>query len=357
MPIESRHQRSHARSKFAAAILTFLVAASPAFAETGDASTCAPGDSGPCDDGRDCTSDDRCSDGECAGKESVIPATCHWAMVDGDASGTARTRARNQVNITGSICGQSIRVDGGAAITGNVVTTAASGRGVMFGPAASVDGDIVTAGASINGTSRRVRLPGVEETEVPGGTSMVQDGNTGLDLDATGPNPLAEDCQDAIDSIKPSTTLLDSTAFRSTDSMSDLTVPNRGQRTLLATRQINVIDFRNLTANDWSTITLDGNSIPGVVFVLRVNRKLSLEFHSSIVLTGGATAERVVLYGRQECRIGQNVTGAGTVFCPYDTLKVGHSTVWEGAMVSGGDRIELRHHVELNHTALEVSVP
>jgi len=341
----------------AAAIVSLLVAASSAFAGPGDGSTCAPGDTGACDDGRACTSDDRCSDGACVGKESVIPATCNWALVDGDASGTARTRARNQVSITGSICGQAIRVDGGADITGNVVTTAVSGRGVMFGPGASVDGDIVTAGASINGSSRRVRLPGVEETEVVGGTSMVQDGDTSLDLDATGPNPLADDCQDAIDSIKPSTTLLDSTAFRSTDSRSDFTVPNRGNRTLIATRQVNVIDFRNLTANDWSTITLDGNSIPGVVFLLRVNRKLSLEFHSSIVLTGGAAAERVVLYGRQECRIGQNVTGAGTVFCPYDTLKVGHSTTWEGAMISGGDRIELRHRVQLNHVPLEVSVP
>jgi hypothetical protein len=139
--------------------------------------------------------------------------------------------------------------------------------------------------------------------------------------------------------------------------LDDLTVPNRGNHTLLATAQLNVIDFGNLVANDWSTITLDGNSIPGVVFVLRVNRKLLLEFHSSIVLTGGASAERVIVYGREECKIGQNVVGAGTVFCPYDTLKVDHNTVWEGAMVSGGDRIELRHHVELTHVALEVSVP
>jgi hypothetical protein len=260
-------------------------------------------------------------DGECVGRAPAVPAACDWAVVGGNASDDARERAGYRSVIEGSICGQALRIDGGATIDGDVVTTASTGSGIRFGRGTAINGDVVT-------------------------------GDSGIVT-----NPLVDDCREAIDSVKPTITTLDSVAFRSTSDQGNVSIPSHGDLTLVATRKLNVLDFSSLVAGDWSTITLDGNSIPDVTFVLRVNRKLYLHFHSSILLAGGAAPERVILYGREECRIGQAVQGAGTVFCPYDSLTLDRDSRWTGAIVGGGDRIELRHDVELTHVPSGIPIP
>ncbi len=294
------------------AVAALLAASCPGLASA----ACAPGDTGPCDDGRACTTEDRCVSGECVGRTPAVPAACDWAVVGGNASEDARERAGYRSVIGGSICGQALRIDSGATIGGDVVTTASSGSGIRFGRGASVNGDVVTGDAA-----------------------------------------LVDDCREAIDSVKPTITTLDSVAFRSTADEGNVSIPSHADYTLVATKKLNVLDFSSLVAGDWSTITLDGNSIPDVTFVLRVNRKLYLHFHSMLLLAGGAVPERVILYGREECRIGQAVQGAGTVFCPYDSLTVDRETTWTGAMVGGGDRIELRHDVELTHVPSGIPIP
>ena len=118
---------------------------------------------------------------------------------------------------------------------------------------------------------------------------------------------------------------------------------------LLAGCQIN-----EYHADGNSTITLDGAGIEGVTFVLRVEGKFTMKASSSIVLTNGAEPQRVIVFGKDDCRFARDVTGAGSVFCPNDSIKMDAGTRWTGAIVGGGDRIDLRHHVEITHVPSEV---
>jgi hypothetical protein len=279
---------------------------------------CGPGDTGACDDGRACTTNDHCEEGLCAGELPAVPASCDWAIVHGNETHDSSTRAANDTTIGGSICGQAIRIQHGTTIDGDVVSTMASSVRI----------------ASEVAVSGRVLFPSLQ-TPMEAGSML-------------------GDCDEAIAGVVPTIKALDSKAFPFTTDAGNVKIASHGDFTITATDTLNVIDFSSLVADDGATITLDGNAIPNATFVLRVNRKLYLHYGSSIVLAGGAAPERVILYGREECRFGREVVGAGTVFCPYDSIRLGQSSQWTGALVGGGDRIELREHVEIIHVPSEV---
>ena len=133
-----------------------------------------------------------------------------------------------------------------------------------------------------------------------------------------------------------------------------VSVAHHGNLMLTATGPVNVIDFDSLVVNESAAVTIDAGEFPDAIFVLRVSGKLSMKTGSSIVLVGGAAPERVILFGQKSCRFSRNVMGAGTVFCPDDSIRMDSDTRWTGAIVGGGNRIDLRHHVELTHVPSEV---
>jgi hypothetical protein len=250
--------------------------------------------------------------------QTALPATCDWAVVSANPSGS-RTRVAHDVVVDGSICGQRITIDG-ASVSGDVVTTVASAASVVLKSDASVAGSVVN----------------------PTRTHPIE------------PGTLLGDCAEAAGGFAPSTAGLAASVFRSTESAGDVSIENHGNLTLTATGPINVIDFGRLTVHESGTITLDGDSIPGATFVLRVDGKLTMKTASSIVLAGGAAPERVILFGQDDCRFARDVTGAGSVFCPNASIKMDAGTRWTGAIVGGGDKIDLRHHVEITHVPSEV---
>jgi hypothetical protein len=278
---------------------------------------CAPGSTAPCDDGRACTTNDRCVDEVCVGAAPAVTAACDWAVVSINASGS-RTRVAHDASIDGSVCGQRITIDG-ASVAGNVVTTTPSGAAIDLRSDASVGGSTVNPTRSDPGE----------------------------------PGTILGDCQDAAGSVATATAAFTS-AFRSSMTAGKVAVAHHGDLTLTATGAVNVIDFDSLVVNESATITIDAGEFPDATFVLRVSGKLSMKAGSSIVLAGGAAPERVILFGQKDCRFARNVTGAGTVFCPHDSIRMDSDTRWTGAIVGGGDRIDLRHHVDLTHVPSEV---
>jgi hypothetical protein len=254
---------------------------------------------------------------ECA-TDTALPATCDWAVVSANPSGS-RTRVAHDAVIDGSICGQNITIDG-ATVGGDVVTTMPSAASIVLKAEASVGGSVVNPTRS----------------------------------DPIEPGTALGDCAEAADQLGPSTVGLDSSALRSTEAAGDVRIAYHGNLTLTATGPINVIDFGNLTVEESGTITLDGGAIPGVTFVLRVDGRLTMKTASSIVLASGAAPERVILFGKDDCRFARDVTGEGSVFCPNASIRMDAGTRWTGAIVGGGDRIDLRHHVEITHVASEV---
>jgi hypothetical protein len=254
---------------------------------------------------------------ECS-SATALPATCEWAVVSANASG-GKTRVAHDVVIDGSICGQRITIDG-AAVDGDVVTTVPSGASVTLKSEPSITGVVVN----------------------PTRSNPIE------------PGTILGDCADAAEQLGPSTAGLDAPAFRSTEVAGDVSIENHGNLTLTANGPVNVIDFGRLTVEESATITLDGAGIPGVTFVLRVDGRLAMKSGSSIVLANGAAAERVILFGKDDCRFARDVTGAGSVFCPNASIRMDAGTRWVGAVVGGGSRIDLRHHVEITHVPSEV---
>jgi len=294
---------------------------------------------------------------DCFNGNLAVPAACEWATVAGDGDTSAQALLRGDVTVLGSVCGGSAHLREWAYVYGNVVVTASSGRASLFGPAATVTGNIVTGGAPIAGSPGRSKLPGMDTDTVAAGDCLSQRDVPGRLLDATGQNPLTLDCQDAIDSIPSSATVLDSTAFGSTDDQGSLAIPDRGTVTIMATKTVNVIDFVRLVAGKRAVLTLDGNSIPNAVFVLRVNKETYFHPLSRIELKGGARPERVIVYGRGDCKIGRHAVGSGTLFCPYSSVRVAENVTWRGAFISGNDGIDVRRLSYLSHVPLEVTVP
>ncbi|MFN2375970.1 MAG: DUF4215 domain-containing protein [Candidatus Binatia bacterium] len=324
-------------------------------------SVCVEDNNQPCDDGNDCSLGDQCSGGVCGGGPPIIPAACDWVMVAGSPTRPAQSRARGSGSVTGDICGQTTSIGDSVVVNGDIVATATSGKGSRFGSLVSVVGDIITGGASINGKPKGVLLPGLLTDVVPGGTATVQIGAPTRDLNTDGTSlqsiERVGECQDAIDSIVPSTAILDGNDLPMAAEFGKQHIKSGGNLDLDASGAVNVFDFERLTTGKNTTITLNGNSIPDVTFILRVDRKIFVRLGSSIVLTNGATPERVIIYGRDLCKFGRLVTGGGTVFCPAGKLKLDQNSVWDGSLISGRRRVDLRHQVTLTHVPLLVGAP
>ncbi|MBI5504200.1 MAG: DUF3494 domain-containing protein [Deltaproteobacteria bacterium] len=314
-------------------------------------STCTPDDGASCDDGDICTVGDTCLGGTCDGDAVVIPAACRWVMV-GDTSVQSRTRGETQV--TGHICGGRVRIGEFTTTNGDAVATLASGVGIQISSHAAVTGDIVTGGSAVRGKPRLVLLPGLATDVVAGGSTAVQSGDPTAIYDTLGTNVRVDDCADAQGDVAAGDLML--AGLPPGPNLGDTFIAPNGSLTLTASSPggLNVFDFRKLLSGADATLTLDGAGNAGSVFVLRVEKKLDLRLRSKIVLAGSTVPGNVIIYSQAKCRFGNEVTGAGTVFCPAGKLVLEERSVWQGALVGGKGRVELRNKGILVHAPLLV---
>ncbi len=313
-------------------------------------SRCSYDNGASCDDGDQCTVGDTCSGGICGGNAVMIPAACRWVMV---GNTKVQSRTRGQSSVTGHICGGRVRLGEFTTNSGDAVATLASGVGIQISSHAAVAGNIVTGGSAVRGKPRLVHLPGLSNDLVPGGTTAVRADSTSI-YDTLATNARVGDCADAQGDISAGNSLL--AGLPAGTNLGSTLIAASTALTLTATNPggVNVFDFRKLMSARDATLTLDAAGDPGSVFVLRVQKKLDLRLRSKIVLAGGAVPGNVILYSQAKCRFGLEVSGVGTVFCPNGKLILEPRTKWQGALVGGKGRVELRDSGVLVHMPLQV---
>ncbi len=314
-------------------------------------SHCTPDDGASCDDGDLCTVGDSCSAGTCGGNAVVLPAACRWVMV-GDTK--VQSRTRGQSSVTGDICGGRVRIGEFTTNSGDAVATLDNGVGIQISSHAVVAGNIISGGSSVRGKPRLVRLPGLDTDVVAGGTTAARTDFPAKYYDTLGTNSRVDDCAEAQGDVSAGDSLL--AGLPAGTNLGDTVIPAGGALTLTASNPggLNVFDFRTLLSARDVTLTLDAAGNPGSVFVLRVQKKLDMRLRSKIVLAGGALPGKVILYSQAKCRFGLEVSGVGTVFCPKGKLILEPRTQWQGALVGGRGRVELRDSGVLVHMPLQI---
>ncbi|MBI5507090.1 MAG: DUF3494 domain-containing protein [Deltaproteobacteria bacterium] len=314
-------------------------------------SICTHDDGVSCDDGDECTVGDTCEGGTCGGNAVVIPAACRWVIV-GDAG--VQSRTRGQTNVTGHVCGDRVRLGEFSSTNGDAVATLATSVGVQISPHADVTGDIISGGSAVRGKPRLTLLPGLAVDVVAGGTTATRTDYPSKIYDTLGTHARVGDCAAAQGDVTAGDSLL-ALLPPGTD-LGDTLIGAGGSLTLTATSPggLNVFDFTRLRSLRDTTVTLDGAGDAGSVFVVRVEKKLDLRLRSKIVLAGGTVPGNVILYSQAKCRFGNEVVGFGTVFCPNGKLILEERTNWQGALVGGRRRVELRDSGVLVHAPLQV---
>jgi hypothetical protein len=195
-------------------------------------------------------------------------------------------------------------------------------------------------------------LPGLTTNAVAGG--VVETAESGNVFDTSGAHDSVPECDAAQDDVElASDTII---AMGSTQALGDLTVANGNTVVIDATNVggLNVVDIDRLRVGTDATLVLDGGGDADTVFVVRVLRKLQMGLRSELQLAGGLDASRVVVFGENLCKLGERITGAGTVLCPYRKLSLGILGTWSGALLSG-DEVQIQHNGELTHVALQAA--
>jgi len=314
-------------------------------------SICTHDDGATCDDGDICTVGDTCGGGTCSGNAVLIPAACKWVIV-GDTGVQSRTRGESAV--TGHVCGGRVRLGEFSTTNGDAVATLAAGVGIQISSHAAVSGDIVTGGSAVNGKPRLVLLPGLTTDVVAGGTTAVQSGDPTAIYDTLGTNARVSDCAAAQGDFAAGDSLL--SLLPAGPDLGDKTIAASTSFTLTATNPggLNVFDFKTLVSRTDGTLTLDGAGNAGSIFVVRVKKKLDLRLRSKVVLAGSTVPGKVIFYSQGKCRFGLELSGAGTVFCPKGKLAMNARTHWQGALMGGKRRVEMRNSGVLIHAPLQV---
>ena len=334
---------------------TTILVTGPALGGSGP-SNCEPDDGQSCDDGDECTVSDGCSAGACTGEEVLIPAACKWAVVGGDPSKDVRARTRAHAEVVGRICGDEIFI-GEEAESNEIVGMRTTGNAIRISRAPVIAGDVVTDGGGVLGKPNGVPLPGLATDTVAGGAVVFKDMTS--NYDTTGNHALTDECNDAQADIDVAVPLLD--GLPPTADLGNVQIGGQGSLTIapgspagVTAGGVNVIDIGRFRTGNNVTVTLDGGGNPDTVYILRVNKKFDLHFQGDLVLTNGQSAANVIIYGRSTCKFGEETTGGGTVICPEGKLFLEERATWNGALLGGKQRIEVRDSAILTHVPLQV---
>ncbi|HYB98886.1 MAG TPA: choice-of-anchor L domain-containing protein [Candidatus Limnocylindrales bacterium] len=336
---------------------TIGATSAPEFPQCTGPSVCAPSVGASCDDGDLCTVGDSCGNGgTCGGDAVIIPAACRWVMVGGDPTRRVRARTRGQTEVAGDICGEETIIGETSTTTGDVVGMFATGNAVRIGPAAAISGDVVTAGGAVKGKPSGSILPDVAVDEIAGGATVAKGAGV---YDTTGSHAQVAACNDAQADIDTAAALLD--ALPSTTDLGNVHISGGSSLTLapgttpgVVAGGLNVIDIERFTSGNEADLILDGGGNADTVYVVRVAKKFDLHFRGGLLLANGQQASKVIVYGKNKCKFGEEVTGSGTVICPEGKLLMEERTTWTGALLGGKQIVQLRDSGNLTHVPLQV---
>lgn len=316
------------------------------------AGTCADApanEGGTCDDGNTCSPSSSCQSGVCtADSLSGVGLACEWVVV-GSPGNKTKIQALLQMNSTsGNWCGNWGDFAANTIFSENLVTTNAdnSARGMLFQAGVQVNnGDIVTNNRQVaTDPTTSPSLPGLVATSsVAAGQFLAKDPAPTF-YDTTGTDPRVALCQNAQDSLALTDTALQGLAQTADlgDTYKDLPAGPAPTINAVNVGGVNVFDMTRLTGlNSGTTITMDGGGSADTVFVLRIAQRLNTDGNWTFNYTGGLTPDHVLFFvnntgGDENCALGQNNIGGGTIFCPRIKVHINSGTQWSGAAYGGG---------------------
>lgn len=349
-----------------------------------------PANTTPCDDGDQCTVNDRCSDTICAGDDVIVKPACRWVMMGGYGGTNPKRpkqvggRIRENATVTGDICGDTVRVGGNSLVAGEIVATRSvcgGNAGVELGPNANVqdaENVIVTGGSRVIGKPLGTILPGClapPVTAIECEQHVVPPCPPPAYYDTTGDDDLVAECNDSRQTLASYVTDLNAvvctaeidpvcgkipageTLFIGPGGIS-LTDGGGGKDCLLPggaiqEGQLNYVclDGALIAATD-SVIQIDDSGDTGTEYVLIVTGAIKLLLRSHITLDPPLDASRVLIYGKKKCYIGNEVQGAGSLVCPNSKLQVWTAVQWQGALLSGNGYVQVGDNSVVNHVPL-----
>ena len=292
-----------------------------------------------CDDEEICTLEDGCIDGLCEGHETALMDLCPWIIVEREGPIRDTLKIGTRSDIGGDVCGGLVQVRNGTIIDGDLASGSTIGtRQIRLTFDALVDEDVVSAGAGVKASPGLAKIPQLSvpiSLLAPGSLTEKIDGLHFYDL--TGTHPLATDCINARNVIPDVIALLD--GLPSNESFPKITVRSFQSLTITASNPgaINVVDIAQLRTGRDVAIELDGGGNADTVLVLRVAQKFMMKLNGTLTLTGGLLPENTLLYVKgKRCKLGDLVSGAGTMLCSNGRLKTGRTITWTGAFYGAG---------------------
>ncbi|HEY2775229.1 MAG TPA: hypothetical protein VGK20_14370, partial [Candidatus Binatia bacterium] len=323
-----------------------------------ESSSCATGnapDNTPCDDNNDCTRNDVCTDGACAGTSTLLVDFCPWTVVNREGTKADLIKMKNQVAIAGDICGGILKLGSTVAIEDDAVSGMTSyAKAIRLANSATVGNDIVSAGGGAKALPGTNKLPYTTpklSLLAPGSTTAKDDASGSYDLSGT--NPQGTACIAVREDYQTVAGELD--AMTATQSVGKTKI--KGGQTFTVTPNVvgglNVVNVAGyLKASKSATLELSGGGDPDTVVVLRIAGKFLMQIQSQLTLTNSLTANHTLIYVKgKKAGFSDSVTGAGTVFCMPGKLKTKNHVEWNGALFGAGKRLKIGSNSLIDHTS------
>ncbi|HXC49541.1 MAG TPA: hypothetical protein VN634_01535 [Candidatus Limnocylindrales bacterium] len=293
-----------------------------------------------CDDGDACTRGDICSAGACIGTDTALADLCPWTVVIAEQERKDLIRSYFKTNVTGDVCGGTIKFYSETHVTGDVVADEAQGtRQVQLASDVLIDDDIVSAGAGAAANPTIGYLPYLDppqQTLAPLSLTAKQGGSGSYDL--TGNHPLVVECQAARTAYPFYAGDLDGLASTQTHGRIDMGPLDTLSVTAAQPGSLNVIDVDgSIKVGSGGVLTLDGGGSADTVVVLRVSGRLKLYVSSALELGGGLTPQHTLIYVKgKKCLLNTQSIGAGTLFASAGRVIAKQGAAWVGAVYGAG---------------------
>ncbi len=242
--------------------------------------------------------------------------------------------------LEGNVCAADVLAGSQSRFSGDVIATAAAGTRIRVRSNALLEANVATGGAAIAAIPRGSHLPGIPLPSVPSGRVIVRRDGQGS-YDTTGRDARVADCRAAHDSIPAVNEALE--ALPTVLGFGGLRAG--ASETVILNRPSDVdtvvVEAGRLFLGQNARLVLNAAGSATAVFIIRVQDRIRTRLGATIELDGGLDASRVLIFGRDDCQIGERNTGVGTLYCPAGKTALRPGTTWDGAVVGGGSRVEI----------------
>jgi hypothetical protein len=274
------------------------------------------------------------------GTPPLLDDLCPWTIVLREQEHKDMIKGYFQVSVDGDMCGGTVKLDGQARVTSDLVADESEGdEQLRLAIDVTVGQDIVSSGGGATANPTLSFLPYLDGDQIllaPGSVQAKNDGTGFYDLSGT--HELAARCHAARTSYDVAAASLDALAQTSTFEAVKLGPGEVATVPASVVGGINVVDVTgSIKVGDHATLELDGGGDPGTVMILRISNRMKMLVLSSLELTGGLLPENTIVYVKgKKCLFNTLSSGAGSVMCSPGRVVARQGVAWVGAIFGDG---------------------